>query len=324
VILALLDAAGAFDEPLLYWPAEARPVVLEWNGAPEGWSDAEALVELEAAAALWNEQACFDELLVLQPGAVASRDASDQIQSVTFGDPLDEIDPERSGTVYPLGTGEEVVIGGLELPIPYDVDTVFNDIAFASEAEIDGGSCQGRRGLRAAAARLFGHVLGIGTSCDPRYDPCTEAESAGIMDYTADTCEPAPESLATDDILALHWLYGTPFDFACVAVADDPHGVACHVGGPALSGITWNLGDGTTSEGESVSHSYDAAGEYLVTSCFTMDDCGASLCLDHVVYAVDAGEVNDLATVGDEACGCDSPGAGVALPLLWFGRRRRG
>ncbi len=322
-MLTLLATARAFDEPYLYWTAEQRPVVVEWNGAPEGWSEADSFAELEAAAAFWNNAACIGDLLALQPGTVSERYSADQIHSVTFGDARDEIDPDLPGNVYALSSGEEVLVGGQNVFVPFDVDAVFNDIPFASETEIASGACDTTFGLRATAVRLLGNVVGLGRSCDYDYDPCTPAEAAGIMDSTQDTCAPAPEKLATDDLLALHWLYGTPFDFACVAVADDPHGVECHVGGPALSDVTWDLGDGTTTTGESVSHSYGDAGEYLVTTCFTLDSCGESLCLDHVVYAVDGGAVSELPAGSEaEACGCASPGAAALLPLLLLGRRR--
>jgi hypothetical protein len=125
-------------------------------------------------------------------------------------------------------------------------------------------ACGETRDLEVALATDLGWTLGIEWAHLDGGEPC------------------GPPRLGADDRAALGALYGTTPGMDCHADQGHvPAVVRCEVDGrapDAVTGATWDFGDGSTSEDLAPQYTWTVPGTYAVSACFASDDVCAAAC----------------------------------------------
>ena len=247
------------DRPLR-WSVEVDPQV-------PGMTPEQVLSDLQAAVAAWDAAAC---------GV-----STEFVGEVAYGDPTEVPEGELHLTFAPLGdsTGAWIRLGAAPsrepvfsrdgrvytrlLPGAWVVNT---DLDFASDDAIEGGECANALSFSSVMGILIGDRLGAGFSYD----------GSSLMSGRISECEirrPGPDDSESVDALYGPWagfecdnpndpleladeVSGVvPFDLTCRLVADDQS---------TLESATWQWGDGETSEGIEVTHTYTREDNYGV------------------------------------------------------------
>ncbi|MCK6502311.1 PKD domain-containing protein [Myxococcota bacterium] len=175
----------------------------------------------------------------------------------------------------------------------YDSDIVFSQgYDFYTSQEVEDGACSGSNGfaIEAIATHEFGHLWGLGHTCeeiDVQNNECEDAAFySATMFWQGTPCSNEPNSLDTQDIEAITSLYGPYATFDVGEGVDRFGGVPLEVcfeletkgveEGSGELAVEWNFGDGTTSNEESPCHTYTEKGQFTVfiTVTGTNAECG--------------------------------------------------
>lgn len=327
VLLVSIGFAG--ESPGSAWPAESLPVELWWWGAPSGISEEEVAGAVEGARAAWTEEVCsaFDLTLVNEESIP---DPGNGTTELSFEDPLDDFEEGILFVVLPRQEGgRSTTWNGVRYDALSESDIVFNDgIPWATDSAIERGGCEDAWSLQATLTRALGMLAGL-----PHFlcgDECTPEQAAATM-ASSDVCDTSGSTIEALDVLALTSIYGTPTLLECGPAVEDTMAVECHVVEPEGAVATWEFGDGDGADGDLVSHTYAAEGQYEVRGCVDFDGCDHPTCVTFDVAARSGGTVTPATTDGEKtASGCAAaPGGGGSawvlgvLALVWR-RSRRG
>jgi hypothetical protein len=173
-----------------------------------------------------------------------------------------------------------------------DSDIVFNmDIDWTTPEAVAAGTCANQTVFEAVSTHEIGHLWGMGHACD-KNDLCLDSDYLdATMYWSAGPCDIKSIDINSDDIEGITALYGPYATFECNRELDpdDPQTLAfgivpfdlqCKVESNnigELNEVTWNWGDGESSTGLDVTHTYTKAGNFTMNVEFlgTSDECGA-------------------------------------------------
>lgn len=245
------------DRPLR-WSVEVNPQVANLTSE-------QVVEDLKTAFGAWDDAAC---------GV-----STEFVGEVAYDDPTDVPDGELHLTFAPLGnnTGAWVRLGPNPTREPvFERDgrvytrlvpgawVINTDLGFASDAAIRDDDCFAQLSLSSVVSILVGDRLGLGFSFD----------RDAVMGSGLDDCEIVRPN--DDDRAGIDELYGTwvsfecddptnpdevvdelvgvvPFDATCRIVSDDRS---------TVTGASWRWGDGETSDGVEVTHTYTREDNY--------------------------------------------------------------
>lgn len=303
-LLLLSPPALAWRHEAWGWPEEDHPVTLyihpdHEESLPEG-----AVPELlDAATASWTELDCDPAALAIGEGDGTAGAARDNRLSVSFNDP--DLTLGAGVIAVTTTTYSDTMswrsFGGEPVQVALESDIVFNDyVEFYTDAEIDAGACsESGKSFQATATHELGHVLGLGHACERGEDCLDPALEAATMNWTVGNCDASRSALSEDDANGLFALYGSEDRFGtaelgrCAGLAGEPAGVApfqveCSIAG--VDGASWDMGDGATESGATVTHTYTEPGLYNPAFCGSVLACeGFTWC----------GEAEAIAVCGD-------------------------
>lgn len=308
------------------WNEDAIPVTMVWSGAPEGLTHDEVATAITASRTQWVDRSCsaFDFAFV---EGEPSSDSNDGQNSLVFGDPRDEVNPEYPAITKLLSTGRRVTWNGVEYLEYADTDIVFSDSrTWMTDAAIEAGGCTDAMSFQAVLTRYLGYVAGLGSACE-RDEECSDpALQDATMYWEIEPCDTRASTVEMDDAWTLATVYGTPVRVACTRDPADDKAVACELTEPADAPVTWDFGDGGNSNEASTTHVYSDGTERFVRACVTVEECGQAYCYD---LRVPGTEPTDTAVAQPAAgvCGCSASKDGTAgaslLVLAGVLRRRR-
>jgi len=330
--IALVGFASAYTLTGYAWPEERLPVEVHWTGEQGNFTREQLQAAIEGAGAAWTDVALPGGFRIVEdPDAAAWFDAGGH--AVVFGDPDGVVDGGApSQSFYGPDSGETAEWGGVVYDVPRAQLLVFAaSDSWLPDSEISAGGCADEFSLQSALTHQFGHVLGLGHSCEEG-EACAEDLAAATMAWSTSQCDTTQSTLAQDDIDGLAAIYdpapsSLAVYFACRTGALGPLSVDCAITGPPEADgyeATWDFGDATTATGPSTEHVYAEEGVYTVEVCLS---AAPPACASHEVNV----EVDDPAPPGevDGGCGCAAVdpatgGALSALALVGLHRRRRG
>jgi hypothetical protein len=236
----------------------------------------------------WNDNApCAQLTSVQEPPTCAKNDwpnGADRQTSLTFMNEDEgggtRFDPGVLGYTTPRGRGEFMFTrDGRRYTRTTDADIVFNmDINWATEEEVTDGTCADQTVFAAVATHEIGHLHGMGHACD-KNDICTDADYLdATMYWAAGPCDNKSIDINSDDIEGITALYGPYASFECNRELDPedsetlafgivPFDLQCKVESNNISElktVTWNWGDGQTSEGLDATHTYTEPGNFTM------------------------------------------------------------
>ena len=273
--------------PLTYYVADH-----DIQGLPAGYPVEAAHLSYEA----WDEADCA--LVPREFGGVIAENApptNDGENRWIFDDPGDQLEPGVLARVYPNLGGFAFSRAGMTYNRLLDVDIVFNDnIALATEEEIETGQCSGGAySMVAIGAHEVGHQLGLAHTCE-QGEPCVDPVLRdATMYWTGPSCSTSRSTINSDDIAGISVLYGLSGTIHCsheldpdtsdtitIGNVEDDFELKCIATSDTAGDdteVTWYWGDGATSTGTDVSHTYTEAGNYTLRACFSGEDeaCGS-------------------------------------------------
>ena len=334
-MMLLIPAASAYVLTGYAWPPDALPLEIHWTGTQPGFTHDELQAAIEDAAAAWSAHgACPFGITVVEDPAADAWFAAGGI-AVLFGDPNGDVPDEVSWTSFAgAASGVSFTSGGRSYEQPAPQELVYNDVAdWVSDDDIAAGACRKQFSLQGALTHAFGHLVGLGHSCE-QGDACyDEGALEATMYWASETCDTSVSTLENDDVAGLEAIYGSTasFSFSCEVDAADPLTAACTITAPDAARVlsaTWDFGDGANGSGLAASHSYAVAGTYDVTVCVEDSDCGDLGCDTRAFVAGAVEEEPATPPAEDTGCGCAGPAAGgswfgVLLGLGAWARRRR-
>jgi MYXO-CTERM domain-containing protein len=211
----------------------------------------------------------------------------------TFDDPADELDAGVLGLTQSRTQGDICFVENGQVYYHLsDTDIQFNnDIDWALDSEIDGGQCNGETSLQAVATHEIGHSLGLDHSCEQN-EVCTDQDLAeATMFWSTGACDDHGSTPNDDDKESINHLYGPHADVVCnheldpndpdtLAFGIVPWTIRCSINSnnrPQITDVTWQWGDGETTLGLDVEHTYTTEGNFTVQVLVDgeSDSCGA-------------------------------------------------
>lgn len=281
LLLAIAVPAQAWNPTGRVLVAEDQPLVVSVEVDPEvpGFTREQILDGIQIAADSWGAGTCAID--VQFAGEVAYDDPTNvpvgQLH-LTFA-ALGEGAPAFTRLGPPQGNEVLYVRDGREYRRSEGGAYVINSsLAMTTDAEIRSGVCVGQRSFTAIVGLLMGDTMGLGPSRD----------LSALMSYNVPFCEVRRPS--DDDFAGLDGLYGPYFSLECggddVSVTANevagvvPFDMTCSLvpdGNSEVISARWRWGDGTTSEGNPVTHTYDADDNYSLVIDLVAEhaDCGA-------------------------------------------------
>ncbi|MEO0605135.1 MAG: PKD domain-containing protein, partial [Myxococcota bacterium] len=246
----------------------------------------------ERALASWDDAGCLDlanEVAdsLTNPDLAATNDRTispvDGLNQITFNDPDDVAGPGIIGLqIRSVDPGSFVLVDGREYVVQTSSDISFNnDIVFVTPEQLAAGDCPDNAIVfDAEMAHQLGHGFGLDHSCE---DPellfgglCPQPLLDATMHWQSRPCSDDWVTIENDDIEGLNALYGPSARLTCsdeanpdLVVGTAPLAVNCVASiddARELEQVTWQWGDGTTSEGSIATHVYEEAGNYTLSA----------------------------------------------------------
>lgn len=208
--LPLVSVGSAYELAEYAWPAERLPVELRWTGAQDGLTAAEVQAALEGAASAWTQAGVcsFGFVVVEDPDAADAFEAGGV--AVLFGDPEDVLEEGvLTATLQGAGGGARFTSNGRTVDEAPPFEIVVNQGgAWATDAAIAAGDCEGRVSLQSVLTHELGHVLGLADACE-RGGACGDEDAPdATMAWSMATCDAGASTLGTDDVDGLEAIYG--------------------------------------------------------------------------------------------------------------------
>lgn len=212
-----------------------------------------------------------------------------------WDDPSDIVEVGVLGVTYPRGDASTtLVINGESYTKATDADIVFNDnVQWGTTEDIESGNCNGATAIEGVATHEIGHSWGMGHSCEQGHgDECTAVLLSATMYWSVGACDLSQNDINQDDIDGLTALYGP---FATFEATTDRYGPApmtvCFetISDDPVSGVTWEFGDGGTSDELNPCHEYTTSGQFSVAVEFLFSDpeCGDTTFNEsHLAYVI--------------------------------------
>ena len=221
------------------------------------------------------------------PGGETQNNPEDEWTNVYFDDPKDEMGAGTNAHMVYRSTVELVKnINGIRIHEIKGGDVVYNDnIDWSPDWEIEDG-CQGdERSMEATGTHEFGHLLGMGHSCE-QGELCIDTDDLeATMYWTGGSCDTSRSSINEDDRQGIQALYGPSVGWdiaedqvrfgaapleACFEVTAEDEVL------DEVSSVDWDFGDGNGSDELEPCHTYTTEGQFTVTLDATglSDTCG--------------------------------------------------
>jgi hypothetical protein len=286
LILALPATGWAWEHEGWVWGLSDQPIAyqvttLQEDSLPIGY----LRTAIEDGFAQWSEQECV--ALSATDGGDTEENSGhkvDGVNLVSVDDPFDQVTVGvlAATVVY---TDSEVVFeqDGIRYTRVTEADVVFNDeVDFATDEDIEAGSCVDQTSVRGIALHEVGHLIGLAHAC-PRGESCDSPKvQEATMHWLVPACDASRSTLADDDLHGLAALYGPYVPFSCgpeqtlsgesVVFGTIPFEVSCAMDPSAASEVAaaqWDFGDGGTTDDLAPTHTYEIPGRFDLQVCFT-------------------------------------------------------
>lgn len=197
-----------------------------------------------------------------------------------------------------------------------DNTVTFNDTPWSSDADVAAGTCKSLPNLDLWLRHAVGRVgLGLPLTCTGGED-CTADQSAAVLAPYLPLCD---DRQPNDADVVLVWSAHGPIDLSPRAepfVGPAPLEVCVSLpAGPAFdaanSRVSWDFGDGTTTEGFDACYTYNAPGTKTIKAEVTTA-CGVKIVDPYATVNVEPA----IPTEEEPAvptCGCDTTTGGMSL-----------
>ncbi|MCB9779461.1 MAG: PKD domain-containing protein [Alphaproteobacteria bacterium] len=296
------NPAHAWRHTTFVWNREDFPV--QWYMAGGGETDLGfdyAEQAMQESVANWPVAApCAQlesEYMGVREGVWAGGVASEGIPTMYMDDPAEQNGDSALGVTYSVSTGEYAF--DLADPVDEGVTNVYtftrdSDIVLSewvnwvSPEDVEAGACSNGYTIQSVATHEFGHWWGLGHSCEEDEVADGNCSATDLLEATmfwsGSPCDNAPSTPKTDDITSINFLYGPYATFSLDPDTDSYGGVPLEVCFDLETKgvnddelvVTWNFGDGETSNEFSPCHTYTTKGQYTVFITVSGDsaECG--------------------------------------------------